>query len=244
MRIILPLTLTLASATAFAADPAADSSAAATTAPADDTQHEMAFRARSMSVPKFILDNWLYDGVDQGQPRPDATAFALGIEYTLQKEASRFTFYAEHVGTGMEGGVWDDNQDAFGDGDFLLPSDNFGFVALGTDFGHDFQLVRTDMTNGVFGLSIVPSAGLGALITTGELQQWETLDPNVESQRGYSRYAANPENPDGAIDLWPVYPLIDVNVGLNFNFGDRVVARVEGGLHTMLYYGGSVGVVF
>jgi hypothetical protein len=38
--------------------------------------------------------------------------------------------------------------------------------------------------------------------------------------------------------------MIDINAGLRFNFGDRFVLRVEGGLHTMLYYGATAGIMF
>ena len=39
-------------------------------------------------------------------------------------------------------------------------------------------------------------------------------------------------------------PLVDINAGLRFNFGDRVVLRAEGGLHTFVYYGATLGIMF
>jgi hypothetical protein len=38
--------------------------------------------------------------------------------------------------------------------------------------------------------------------------------------------------------------MVDVNAGLKFNFGDRAVLRLEGGLHTLIYYGATLGIKF
>jgi hypothetical protein len=38
--------------------------------------------------------------------------------------------------------------------------------------------------------------------------------------------------------------MVDINAGVRLNFADRVVWRLEGGVHTLLYYGTSLGVTF
>jgi hypothetical protein len=39
-------------------------------------------------------------------------------------------------------------------------------------------------------------------------------------------------------------PMLDINFPLRFNFGDRVVMRVEIGLHDVIYDGGTLGIMF
>lgn len=38
--------------------------------------------------------------------------------------------------------------------------------------------------------------------------------------------------------------MLDINLPLRFNFGDRLVMRVEIGLHHVIYDGGTLGVMF
>ena len=52
------------------------------------------------------------------------------------------------------------------------------------------------------------------------------------------------EPPEGDKRIPPVYPMVDINTGLRFNFGDRAVLRIEGGLHTLVYWGGTLGIMF
>jgi len=50
---------------------------------------------------------------------------------------------------------------------------------------------------------------------------------------------------DGAIEIPPVVPYLDINIGPRFNISDRASIRLEGGVHAFLPYGGgSVGIVF
>lgn len=210
------------------------------------THHEFSFRGRAMSVPSSILDIWYFGADDAGwalpgEDRPAITGNSLGIEYTLIRDKNRFTFFVDNVNSTMKAGYWDDREDPADhfDGSYLVPTSNFGFVTTGVDFGYDLELVRTDQTNGVFGLSFVPSGGIGVLVKKGDINEWR---PNG-GVPAYVSYAAGLD-PDRQVKAPPVLPMIDVNLGLKFNFGDRVVARVEGGLHNTLFYGGSVGVMF
>ena len=77
-------------------------------------------------------------------------------------------------------------------------------------------------------------------VRTGELEQWQATDTGYS---GYERYLDG-EPSDGPKKLPKFLPLLDVNTGLRFAFGDRASIRLEGGLHSMIYWGASAGVMF
>lgn len=212
-----------------------------------DFDMEISFRGRSMSVPDSLLDIWYFDSDDAGWPvpgedRPKIGAYAVGLEWAYIKNSSGVLVYFDYVGSTMKPGYWDDREEPGDhlDGDYLAPSRNLGLVSLGANYQYEAPFVKTSQTNGKFGLGLTLGGGLGAAFMVGQLERWK---PGDDGTPAYVRQATEPadENKQG---IPRVLPMVDVNAGLKFNFGDRAVLRLEGGLHTMIYYGGSLGIKF
>ena len=82
-------------------------------------------------------------------------------------------------------------------------------------------------------------AGLGVGVLVGDLEYWG----NEQGIPAYTRFE-NGDPSDGNKRIPKVLPMVDINLGLRFNFADRFVMRFEGGLHDMLYFGGTAGIMF
>lgn len=207
---------------------------------------EFGFRSRMVSVPKSLLDIWYFDIEDDNwayiEGRPKIQGYALGVEWVLKSKTANGFFWAEFMDSEMNAGYWDDIEEPPDhlDGDFLYPSPGLGLVAFGADYAYEAHLVRLRETQNRFGLSFLVGGGLGLGIMTGKLDRWGPDDDGNPSYKRFLDGVPADENKD----LPRVYPIVDVNAGLRFNFGDRVVFRAEGGLHTLVYYGASAGVTF
>ena len=134
----------------------------------------------------------------------------------------------------------DDDDDGYVNGDFLRPSKGLGLIGFGADYAYEGHIVTLDDTGGRFGMSMLVGGGLGVGVLAGSLDRWVYDDQGNPS---YKRYLDGVE-PDSTTGIPRVLPLVDVNAGLRFHLGDRAVVRVEGGLHTMLFWGVSAGVAF
>ncbi len=220
-------------------------------------RHEVSLRVRGMGAPKSILDTWYTDiedwpsdfGVDE--PRPSVKGYSLGLEYVMKGKTTNGIFYVDYFKSTMTDGYFDDRDDNFEDhlhdGHYLEPSKGLGFVTLGADVAYEVHILRTEQTKGKFGLSFLPGGGLGLMIVTGHIDQWkpvpyeEGTDPAAAS--AYARYESGVA-PTTELKIPPVLPVVDINLALRLNFGDRVVVRLEGGLHNLFYYGATAGVMF
>lgn len=205
---------------------------------------EVNIRVRSMTVPRSIMDTWYRDHDDpewayvEGRPKVGGTA--VGLEYVLKANNQNGFFYVEYVDSAMKDGYWDDTDESYIDGDYLRPSKGLGLIGLGANYAYGAPLVELDDTDGRFGMSFLFGGGLGLGILAGRLDRWTYDDLGNPS---YKQFLDGGE-PDGTTGIPRVVPMVDVNAGVRFNFGDRAVFRVEGGLHTMLYWGVAGGVTF
>jgi hypothetical protein len=233
---------------------AADEAAASATA-APEKEHkdrklvmEIGIRARRMSVPKGILNSW-YSNADTtgwplpGQDRPLIEGWAYGLEWVFKKDHTNGFIWFDFVDSTMDEGYWDDlNEEPPNrrDGDYIVPRKNLGLVTFGGDYAYEVDMVRLDQTKQAFGLSFLVGAGVGLGVMVGEIDEWSQ---GIDGTPSYELYAAGePAQTEKKVPR--IYPIVDVNLGLRFNFGDRVVLRVEGGVHTLLYYGASLGFRF
>lgn len=245
-------------------------SGASTTATARSSekkvQFEVSFRARSMSLPGGILDGFFgndsaaypqwalnsgsaycsdpsnADSVTCGTSRPAVGGMAYGTELLIKANRSAGIIWFDYADANMSAGYWDDLDDPPEplDGDWLEPATNFGIVMFGADYQFEFPAVRLDMTKNIFGLDIVVGTGLGLGITTGTVARWK---PGENDEPGFELRddGVAPNGEKNVPDFWPI---LDINLGLRLNFADRVSIRLEGGLHTLLYYGATVGFRF
>jgi len=209
-------------------------------------QMEFNFRGRWVTVPRSILDVWYYDSDDDDwayiERRPRIKGYALGVEFVVKGDSANGFFFAEFMDSEMETGYWDDVEEPPDhlDGDFLAPSAGLGLIAFGADYAYEAHLIRPSDTQGRFGLSYLIGGGLGMGIMTGKLDRW---GPDDDGNPSYKLFLDGADPVDNK-DLPRVYPIVDVNTGLRVNLGNRMVFRFEGGLHTLLYYGMTAGVMF
>jgi hypothetical protein len=263
----LGLILAGVSSTAFAApepvallaqpapEPAAGADAGLAVTPPDEGRQfdmELGFRGRYMGVPRSILDIWFFDddapGWIHNQPRPGVKGYSAGIEFVVKSKVEEDSsggndgiFYVQWLANLTPDGYWDDREEPaiHTDGDYLAPTRNLGLVLLGANYAYELHMVKTMNTNGNFGMSMLVGGGLGAAILVGDLEYWRP-EGGVTAIERFE--AGEPKEGDKPIP--PVLPIVDLNLALRFNFGDRLVLRFEGGLQNMLYGGGSLGLMF
>ena len=230
-----------------------------TTAKAKDSgrqyKMEIGLRGRAMSIPKGILDIWYHNSEDAGWPipedqdyipydRPHVTAWAYGLEFVVRDESANGIFYVDYFDASFGEGYWDDRESGgektdFSNGDYLVPTKSLGIVGFGANYGYEIHMLRLDQTQGKFGMSLLLGGGLGMGFLVGQLEQWSPSGATTAYQRYDQGYPA-----EGYKKIPRFYPMVDINASLRFNIADRVSIRMEGGLHTMVYYGLSVGVAF
>ena len=206
------------------------------------------FRGRWMSVPDSVMDIWFFNGSDfdgTHPERPSISAYSIGLEYVITQGTANGIFYVDWMRSLMGEGYWDDVEDPPNpnDGDYVKPV-GLGMVALGANYGFGIPL---NPGNPDFEAAIMIGGGLGIGFMTGELQKWDAhQDASGVVYNAYEWYNhpdGTPE-PDGTTRIPGVLPLVDINMGMRFTIAQQATVRLEGGLHDMLYLGGSVGVMF
>ncbi|MEZ4323168.1 MAG: hypothetical protein R3F61_37225 [Myxococcota bacterium] len=245
----------LADAYAQAAEPELGAVTEAPTSPSRNYKMEVGFRGRMVSIPSSVMDIWYFDQdapkwALPGEGRPKIRGYAAGVEFVVKGDTANGIFYFEYIKSTMEAGYWDDVEGNHEprDGEYLVPSDNLGLVVLGADYAYEAHLIESAKTGGRFAWSIVVGGGLGVAFRTGHVDRWVadgTPEDSDLTNPAYKLYYEGAPPYSAKANVPPsVLPMVDVNGGMRFTFGDRVVLRVEGGLHTLLYYGASVGLMF
>ncbi len=211
-----------------------------------DYDLELGLRARRVSVPTSFLkarffdadaENWAYI-----EDRPRITGNVVGLEIVVRGSQDNGLFYLEYIDSTMSDGYWDSVEEPANhlNGEYLDPTDGFGVVGIGADYAYELHLVDADSTRGAFGLSFLVGGGLGVGVITGRIDRWVA---DREGNPAYKRFLDGEAADDEAM-IPPVLPLVDANCGLRLSLGERASLRLEGGLHTLLFYGGSLGVSF
>jgi hypothetical protein len=214
---------------------------------------EVGFRGKYMTLPDAIMNIWFHSAKDEGwaytSDRPKAHAYSLGLEFIVKSKerpesrgGANGIFYVDWVANLTDEGYWDDVEEPpnFLDGDYLVPSKGFGMVIIGADYAYELHMVKTAQTKGKFGLSMLVGFGLGVAVFTGYIDEWS---PGEDGRTSYEQYEAG-DPPEGKKRIPPVLPVVDINLALRMNFANRFTLRFEGGLHDMIYFGGSAGVMF
>ena len=228
-----------------------DEGAATTTGPSHDrvALMEVNFRYRRLSVPDSILDIWYFDEDDDGAnpfERPRAHAQAMGLEYVIKPGSSNWILYYEYAQGLMDAGYWDDVEEpaSHDDGDWVEPV-GLGMHVLGSNYAHEVTL--TSAENSVW-LSMLFGAGLGVSFITGELRTWH---PGASTGNTSGCAPTSPAydrvdlcESDDVKRIPGVLPMVDISASARINFANRGNIRIDGGLHTMLYWGVAGGVVF
>jgi hypothetical protein len=207
---------------------------------------ELSFRGRRVSLPRAIVDRWYFDDSDPNwafiEPRPHIAGTAFGLELAVRDEHANGIFYAEFVHASLGPGYWDDVEDPAEhlDGVYLEPSDALGLVGAGANYAYEVHILDDEKTQDKLGVSWMIGGGLGVGVLVGRIDKWNS---DKFGNPAYKRYLDGVE-PDEAARVPRVFPLVDVNTGVRLTIGRRGVIRLEGGLHTLLYYGATAGVTF
>ncbi|MCB9681392.1 MAG: hypothetical protein H6733_07950 [Alphaproteobacteria bacterium] len=225
---------------------------------------EFGLRGRYLILPQGMMDIWFTDDTDAfpewalrsdgqycldhpdslacGRGRPLIHGWSGGVELAIKTNRSAAVLWFDWVDSMMKDGYWDDRDDPPrpDDGDYLVPSSNFGLVMFGVDYQFELPLVPLERTKGAFGFDLIVGTGLGLGIMVGQLDRYVPGENDEPSFELYDN--GEPTNSTKAIPDF--YPVLDLNLGFKFNFADRVSLRVEGGLHTLLYGGAGLDFKF
>lgn len=219
---------------------------------------EAGIRWKFMSIPRSIMsvnfteeadDGWILPGQD----RPDIKALAMGVEFVIKWDTSNLFLYMDYTSSRTQEGYWDDRDEDFTDGSYVVPTDDLSIITVGADYMADIKLVDLSLTDNKFGMSLLLGGGLGISYVRGDVIYWEaTQDSPMPSFDKYSNYltcqdstAGCPENLEPEAQNIPrVLPMIDIQAAIRFNIMDRTALRIEGGLHNLLYWGGGFDVAF
>ena len=227
--------------------------------PAHALEHTVGARVRYGFVPNGVMNIWYFNEDDEGAlplERPTPSSIQYGLEYTLavqEKGGPSVQFYIERVGINMEDGYWDDKESPADhtDGDWLEPSNDFGFFGFGVDYIQEVPL--SDTVQPVW-VALNLGGGIGFGVSTGEVEVWkaqlndDVVDPNCPA--GGDGNALAPERSevcvnDGLLNVPAVVPIVDILAGPEVHFGDHVSVRIDFGLHLISLYGGlAAGAVF
>ncbi len=207
---------------------------------------EVNLRVRRLRVPDSVLDRFYRSEADADwpyfEPRPALAGTTVGLEYVTRGKHSNGIVYLEYVDPDVQPGYWDlvsQGSDPL-DGDFLALSKGSSLVAVGVNYAYEGHLVKTSKTGGVFGWSLLVGLGGGIAVYAGRLDRWR---PQENGSPSYQRYLEG-DRADDVAALPLVLPLADLNLATRFTFGERFVLRVEGGIHSSVSYGASLGVAF
>jgi hypothetical protein len=211
---------------------------------------EVNFRSRWMTVPDSFLDLGFYNEQDQNgahPERPHIRALSLGLEYVVRKGPANGIFYVEYLHSLIKEGYWDDVDDPdpadFTDGVYVRP-DNLGMVAVGANYAYALTVNPDHPT---FEVSFLFGGGLGITFMTGQIYTWDGYCDQSTGQcySSLELLEADPDrDPDSTLRFPRVLPLLDINAGMRFVISQKASVRIEGGVHDMLYVGGSAGIMF
>lgn len=218
------------------------------TPPAGDTvEYGVGFRARSVWVPKAVLELFV-DRAAGG-----AQNYGFGVDLTRRRGTSELQlgFEFEHVNVGQ--GVWINKGDnvATGDeADYVLSPGSSG-NQLGW-FTVEFTFINHAEINSI--LSVRYGGGIGVGVLIGELDHNNIIcvgatnsapEPGCVPRRfnGNGVYSEGTET-QVAYDLPPVFPVVNAILGLQIKPTEKMTINIEGGIRTLPFVGVSSSYFF
>lgn len=244
------------------AAPVAPSPSSSTSDPAlsgDKPHYGVDIRLRATFVPTGVL-KWFVNRALGGHN------FGYGIDFVRRKGHLELALGIEHEQVSVGQGVWINHGDT-------VPYDDPDYVVTGADAQDgglgwttiDFTFIN-HVDLGTKYVSFRYGAGVGIGIINGALDHY-----NVHCNAALNPTNANPDGTGGACtpavlggsaqvtdangnpistntqykyNIPPVFPVIDVLVGFQFHPYSRMVISIEGGLHTLPFFGGNIGFFF
>lgn len=235
------------------AQPAAEPAAGSTpTGDADAVHYGFDIRLRSVHVPTGLLELFVQHAAD------GASNLGYGIDIVRRRGDLELAIGIEHEQVTVGEGVWINKGDTVpqDDPDYVLsPADSqdggLGWTTI------DFTFINHKTINKYVQFRYGAGAGLG--IINGALDHYNIRcaggatnampEPGCTPPRfgGQGQYT----DPNGNIigtatqykytSIPPVFPVIDALVGFQFHPFDKAVINLEAGIHTLPYFGISMG---
>jgi hypothetical protein len=219
----------------------------------DEIHYGIDIRLRSMHVPTGLL------GLFVTRVPDGASNFGYGIDLIRRHGDLELAIGLEHEQVTVGTGVWINSGDTVpaDDPDYVVTNSSAQDSGLGWTT-IDFTFITHHAFNKYIALRYGAGAGIG--IINGALDHY-----NVRCNGGTN---AMPEpgclpkplgglgdvtDPNGNIittntqykyDIPPVFPVIDVVLGVQIHPIDKVIIDIEGGLHTLPYFGANIGYMF
>jgi hypothetical protein len=210
-------------------DPAAETSAASSNEP-EGARYGIGFRLRQIHLPEGLIELFVEDAAGGG------VHTGIGGELIRQKGNFVITLGFEYENLSATDGVWIDKGDMIPqDEPDFVEFDNFGWYAIDATFIWQTDLHRM--------LSLRYGAGIGVGIITGDVLRTDFVctDSNVDSCME-SPTAVNVRTPEE--DIPPVFPIVNVVVGLQLRPVGNLHINIEGGIRTLPFFGATVGYMF
>jgi hypothetical protein len=215
--------------------------------PLDAPEYGVGVRARSVWVPKAILELFV-DRAAGG-----AQNFGFGVDLTRRRGTTELQlgFEYEHINVGQ--GVWINSGDnvATGDeADFVLGPDASGHQL--SWFTVEFTFINHAEINKTFAVRYGGGLGLGIVI--GELDHYNIICSNASNANpepgcvaprfgGQGMYSEGTET-QVAYSLPPVFPVVNAILGLQIRPTERMTINIEGGIRTLPFLGVSASTFF
>lgn len=213
-------TLTITPSTVFADDDEARE---------PEIQYGVGIRLRQVFLPESVIELFVQDAPGGGQNN------GLGIEFIRQRGNMSFVLGLEWDKLHGTDGIYIDKGDA-------IPQDPVDYVRF-----NDFSWVAVDVnfmwqTNLVGEiLSLRYGAGLGIGLLRGDIRQDDYVCTGTQTDT-----CAPDQNglQDQIADIPPVFPVVNMIVGLQVRPIKTVAINIEGGLRTAPFFGTTLAVMF
>jgi hypothetical protein len=194
-----------------------------------DTMWGVGARLRSVWIPESLIELFVEDAPGGGQH------IGYGLELIRQKGNFTLSLGFEVEDLGATEGVWIDKGDA-------IPADPVDYVKF-----NDFSWATVDLSfiwrQGLISdvLFLHYGAGLGIGLLRGEILQSDYTCTNDQTDSCV-------QDPNGEIDapadLPPVFPVVNMIVGLQVRPVKYVSINIEGGIRTVPFIGTTIGLIY
>ena len=241
------------------ADPASDDAgakhpAASATSVADNTGDEVQYgigvRARSVWIPKSILQLFLERAAG------GAHNYGFGADLTRRRGTSELQLGFEYEHVNIAQGVY------INKGDDVSAGDEADYVLGPHDSGHQFGWFTIEFTflnhaEITSWLALRYGGGIGVGILRGEIDHYNVVcngatnanpEPGCIPPRypqGQGSYSPDPGGPTTVpYKLPPVFPVVNAILGLEIKPNSHMTINLEGGIRTLPFAGVSTSVFF
>src|SRR6266545_3243871 len=192
-------------------------------------EYGVGLRFRTVFVPKPVLELFV-DKASGGVFKP-----GIGLELTRRKGNFELVLGLEWENVSPKNGFWLDKGD-----DPSVPAETPDFIEFNSlawvtaDLAFLFSAAMTEQ------LAFRYGAGLGIGVVTGEILQTDSLcEPGTNAGNIQQNCM---ENPNAAqinepADLPPVFPVVDLVIGLQWKPIDKLTLNLETGIRTLAFFG-------